>query len=163
MGQTVMITSNSSWHKTIDYFRDFKVSQVGLVLGIQVLLELINNKYYENMDGRLLAAFGELFAKNVRIYAYPIMQEGSSELMNTHNMPVPEGVRFLVKHLLENQQIKDVENVAEEHLHIYSKEVLKKVRRGDSGWEPYVPPKVAKLIKGQYLFGYPTEQMEFDY
>jgi len=163
MGQTVMVTNNSSWHKTIEYFADFKVAQVGLVLGVQVLLELINNKYYENMDGRLLAAFGELFAKNVRIYAYPIMQEGSSELMNTQNMPVPEGVRFLVKHLLENHQITDVKQANTEYLHIFSKEILNQVRTGASGWEQFVPAKVAKMIIGQYLFGYPTEQMEFDY
>lgn len=163
MGQTVMISNNKSLHKTIEYFADFKVPQVGMVLGVQILLELINDKYYDNMDGRLLSAFGELFAKNVRIYVYPAMQEGSEELMTSQNMPVPEGVKFLVRHLLENHQITDVADVNKEYLQIFSTEVLKAIQNGESGWEQYVPPKVAKLVKTEYLFGYPTEQMQFDY
>jgi hypothetical protein len=163
LGQTVMITNNKSLHKTIEYFTEFKVPQVGVVLGVQVLLELINNKYSENMDGRLLAAFGELFAKNVRIYVYPAMQEGNEELMTASNMPIPEGVKFLVKHLVENHQITDVPGVDREYLQIFSKEILKQIQDGDSGWEQYVPTKVAKLVKTEFLFGFPTEQMEFEY
>ncbi len=163
LGQTVMISNNKSLHNTIAYFADFKVPQVGIVIGVHVLLELINNKYYENMDGRLLAAFGELFAKNVRIYAYPAMQEGSEELMTSENLPIPEGVKFLVKHLIENHQITDVKGVNKDYLQIFSTEILKQIQAGESGWEQYVPPKVAKLVKGEFLFGFPTEQMEFEY
>ena len=163
LGQTVMVSHNKSLHQTIEYFADFKVPQVGIVLGVQVLLELINDKYYANMDGRLLSAFGALFAKNVRIYVYPAMQEGSEELMTSQNMPVPEGVKFLVRHLLENHQITDVADANREYLQIFSTEILKAIQNGQSGWEQYVPPRVAKLVKTAYLFGYPTEQMEFDY
>ncbi|MEM9897730.1 MAG: TonB-dependent receptor, partial [Bacteroidota bacterium] len=163
LGQTVMISNNKSLHNTIAYFSDFKVPQVGIVIGVHVLLELINNKYYENMDGRLLAAFGELFAKNVRMYVYPAMQEGSEELMTSENLPIPEGVKFLVKHLIENHQITDVKDANRDYLQIFSTEILKQIQAGESGWEQFVPPKVAKLVKGEFLFGFPTEQMEFEY
>ncbi|MEO0340446.1 MAG: TonB-dependent receptor [Bacteroidota bacterium] len=163
LGQTVMISNNKSLHNTIAYFSDFKVPQVGIVIGVHVLLELINNKYYENMDGRLLAAFGELFAKNVRMYVYPAMQEGSEELMTSENLPIPEGVKFLVKHLIENHQITDVQGANRDYLQIFSTEILKQIQAGESGWEQFVPPKVAKLVKGEFLFGFPTEQMEFEY
>lgn len=163
LGQTVMITNNPSLHKMVEYFSEFKVPQVGVVLGVQVLLELINNKYSENMDGRLLAAFGELFAKNVRIYVYPAMQEGSAELMTTANMPIPDGLKFLVRHLIENHQIADVKDVKQEYLQIFSKEILKQIQCGELGWEQYVPTKVAKLVKTEFLFGFPTEQLEFEY
>ena len=48
-------------------------------------------------------------------------------------------------------------------LHIFSKEVLAKIRNGEPGWEHSVSPKVAGLIKEKYLFGFPQEQMKFDY
>ena len=142
---------------------DYKIQQFGIVLGVRVLLDLISDKYYQNMDGRLLAAFGELFTKNTQIYVYPILQEGSAELMNARTMPVPEGVKFLYQHLLNNHQIVDVEGFNPELLHIFSKEVLKMIQNGEEGWEKMVSTKVAKLIKEKFLFGYPCEQMEFEY
>lgn len=163
LGQTVMVSNCEEHQRLINYLADFKVQQLGLVLGVQILSDILNDKYYQNMDGRLLAAFGELFTRNVKIYVYPSLQEGSAELMDAGNMPVPEGVKFLYRHLLDNRQIVPVENFNPDILHIFSKQVLQMLRQGDPGWESMVPPRVAKLIKEQYLFGYPCERMEFEY
>ena len=163
LGQTVMISNCEQHQRLIDYLADFKVQQLGLVLGVQVLSDIFNDKYYQNLDGRLLAAFGELFTRNVRIYVYPALQEGSAELMDANNIPVPEGVKFLYRHLLDNRQIVPVEDFDAEVLHIFSKQVLQQLRNGQAAWERMVPPRVAKLIKEQYLFGYPCERIEFEY
>jgi len=163
LGQTVMITDCDEHQQVVEYLSDFKVSTVGLVVGVQVLLELINRTYYDNMDGRLLTAFGELFTKTVRVYVYPAMQEGSDELMKVDNVPIPEGVKFLFRHLVDNRQIVDIEGYDHELLHIFSKEVLRLIRTGAAAWEEMVPRRVSKLIKEKYLFGYPTEQLEFEY
>ncbi len=37
------------------------------------------------------------------------------------------------------------------------------IQQGEAGWESTVPPKVAALIKEKCLFGYPAEQIEFEY
>lgn len=163
LGQTVMLTGCDEQHKIVEYLSDFKVQKVGLVMGVQALLELVNDKYYQNMDGRLLAAFGEFFTKNVKVYTYPALQEGSEELMTAQNLPLPEGAKFLYRHLVENKQIQDVSGFDQDILHIFSKEVLRQIRRGSAGWENMVPPKVARIIKEKHLFGYPVEQMEFEY
>ena len=163
LGQTVVISNCEQHQKLIEYLADYKVQQLGIVLGVRVLLDLINEKYYENMDGRLLAAFGEMFTRNVRIYVYPSMQEGSEELMTAHNLPIPEGVKFLFRHLIDNRQITDVEKINIENLHIFSKEVLQILQSGESQWESMVPDRVAKLIKEKCLFGYPVERIQFEY
>jgi len=163
LGQTVVISNCEEHQRLINYLSDYKIKHLGLVLGVQVLLDLINQKYYQNMDGRLLAAFGELFTRVIKIYVYPAMQEGSAELITTQNVPVPEGVKFLYRHLIDNGQIVDVEGFNPELLHIFSKQVLQLLQEGHSGWESMVPPKVAKLIKEYYLFDYPYEQLEFEY
>ena len=41
-----------------------------------------------------------------------------------------------------------------ECLPIYSRDVLAKIRKGDSSWENMVPPQVAGLIKQRKLFGF---------
>lgn len=163
LGQTVIISDCTDYHKLIAYFAEYRIQNLGLVIGVRQLLDLINHLYYQNLDGRLLAAFGEIFTKNVRLYVYPALQEGSSELMTCQNLPIPEGVKFLFKHLLDNQQIKDLDNYNPAILHIYSKDILQLIREGTLGWEAEVPKRIAALIKEKCLFGYPAEKMEFDY
>jgi hypothetical protein len=163
MGQTVIISDCEEHQKLVAYLNDYKVQQFGIVLGVHPLLERLNEKYYQNMKTRLLAAFGELFARNVKIYVYPAMQEGSEELMTARTLPVPEGLKFLYQHLLDSKQIVDIEGYNPDILHIFSQNVLHLIQAGDDGWEDMVPSRVAAIIKAHYLFGYPTETFVFDY
>lgn len=163
MGQTVVISDCEQHHKMVHYLADYRVQQIGFVLGIRELLELINRMYYENLDGRLLAVFGQLFSRNVKFYVYPALQEGSGELITAQTLPIPEGVKFLYKHLLDNRQIVDVAGFDPNVLHIFSKEVLFMLQNMQEEWESMVPTQVANLIKEKYLFGYPVEQLEFEY
>lgn len=163
MGQTVVVSDCQQQQKMATYLADFKVQKLGFLLGVRELLELIDNKYYQNLDGRLLAAFGQLFTRNVKFYVYPALQEGSGEIINAQNVPIPEGVKFLYKHLLDNRQIVDVEGFNPDVLHIFSKEVLHMLRSGQDEWESMVPAQVANLIKERHLFGYPVEQKIFEF
>jgi nicotinic acid mononucleotide adenylyltransferase len=78
------------------------------------------------------------------------------------NLPVPDGIRFLYKHIMENKHVMDIEDYNPDYIKIYSNEVLKKLR-ADEDWEEYVTPKVARYIKTNYLFGFPSPNMEFEY
>jgi len=163
LGQTVVISNCEQYVKLIDYLADYRIPSIGLVIGVQQLLTLINEKYYDNLDGRLLAAFGEIFTRNTKFYVYPSLQEGSEELMVVENLPIPEGVTFLYQHLLNSKQIVNVEQFNADLLHIFSKEVLFMLQEDEKGWEKLVPAKVAGLIKEKCLFGFPFQQIEFDY
>lgn len=163
LGQTVIISNCQEHHKLVNYFSDYKIQKLGLMIGVKVLLSIIKDKYDLNKDGGLLGAFGELFTKKVKLYVYPSYQEGSAELMNCSNLPIPEGITFLYKHLLDNGQMEDVKNFNQETLHIYSKEVLRMIRSDEPGWDKMVDPKVADLIKDKCLFGFPCKRLEFEY
>lgn len=163
LGQTVVISGPNEHQALINYLSDYKVRKVGVVLGVRELLELIDRTYYDNMDGRLLAAFGELFTRNVKFYIYPALQEGSAELMVAENVPIPEGGKFIYRHLIDSGQIVDIKDFNPDILHIFSKEVLGMLQSGENHWETLVPSKVASLVKEKYLFGYPSERLAFDY
>jgi hypothetical protein len=154
LGVTTMITNCEKHHKLIAYLADFRVRQLGIVLGAKELLETINEKYYQNLNGSLLAAFGELFTKNVKIYVYPAFLDGSDVLMTTQNLPVPYEMKFLYKYLLDSNHLEDVIQFNPDYLHIYSKEVLRMIGEGEAGWEAMVPTRVAELVKERGLFGY---------
>ncbi len=163
MGMTVAITDCEQHEKLLQYLSDYKVPKVGLVIGARELEKLISDKYDNNNNGRILASFGDLFTRVVKMYVYPMMQAGSEEVITSKNLPVAEAVRFLYQHLLESGQIVDVENYDPSILHIFSKEVLALVQSDTGNWESMVPEKIAKVIKEQYLFGFPSEKMEFKY
>jgi hypothetical protein len=163
MGQTVVVCNCEQHQKLVQYFSDFKVQTVGLVIGVKELLNVINSKYFDDKKSSLLMEFGELFTKRMRMYVYPSMQEGSEELMTAKNLPIPDGIKFLYKHLLEDGKIIDIENYDPSILHIFSKQVLEMIQANDEVWEKMVPGNVAKLIKEKYLFDYPYETMSFEY
>ena len=163
MGQTVVVSNCEAHQKLIAYLAEYKVNKLGLVVGVRELLKLVDEKYKAFQNGRLLAAFGELFTRNVKLYVYPAMQEGSEELMTAKNLPVPEGIKFLYQHLLDAHQIVDITGFKKEVLHIYSKTVLELLKNDSPGWEKMVPQKVATLIREKCLFGFPYKQIEFEY
>ena len=163
LGQTVVVSNCEDHKKLIAYLSDYKVKKLGLVRGVRQVLDLMSEKYHNNMDGQLLAAFGEVFSRNVKLYTYPSLQEGSEELMTCENLPVPEGIKFLFQHLLNCGQIVDIKGFNADVLHIFSNEVYRMLQSDEKGWEEMVPAKAADLIRKKCLFGFPYEQMEFEY
>lgn len=163
MGQTVIISNCEKQQKLIDYLSDYKIQKLGLVVGVRELLNMLSDTYYENQEKSLLAAFGALFTQKVVYYVFPALQEGSGEVINCENLPVPEEIKFLYKHLLGSEQIKDINGYNPDVLHIFSKQVLQMIENDEEGWERMVPSKVASLIKEKCLFGFPYQRMEFEY
>ena len=163
LGQKVMITNCDRYMELIKYLMDYRVARLGLVMEARELLDLISSKYNRNKDGRLLASFGEVFTRGVQVYAYPAQREGSGELITSKNMPVPEGIQYLYKHILDTQKVIDIQGVDKRFLHIYSMEVLRMIQNDDDGWQELVPPKVAKYIQNKSLFGFPCQSLEFEY
>lgn len=162
MDQTVIISNCHNHQRLINYLSDFKITKLGLVIGVRELLQIINEKFYQNRDGRLLVAFGELFTRNIQIFAYPALQEGSSELMTGKNLPVPDGIKFLYKYLLNNEHIVEVEDYNEDLLHILPQNVLGMIQSGESGWEKMIPNRLAELIKQKEMFGYPNSKIKVE-
>lgn len=163
LDQTVVLTQLEDHTELIKYLKDFKVNTVGLIIGVRDLMEIIHKKYKDDKSGNHLEPFGKMFKGNAKFYVYPAHQEGSSEIMTSENMPVPEDIKFLFKYLTEIKQIVDIKNYNEDILHIFSWRVLQKIRLDEEGWEQDVPHKVAELIKKENLFGFPVKNLEFKY
>lgn len=154
LGHNVLLSDCDNHQMLINYLSDYKIANLGLVIGARELQKIITDKYNNNQDGRLLVAFGELFSQNIKIYAYPAQNEMSKEIMTAQNMEVPEGIKFLYQYLLDSKQIVPVYAFNKDILHIYPFNVLQDIQENKAGWESNVPDVLVEMIKEKRLFGY---------
>ena len=177
IGFTVLISNYSEYYRLTSYFRRYTKEMIGVAMGINNLLEVFNEKYYEHLEGGILESFGRLFRNAVKLYVYPMQKRAfeaylatagpsttppmpagpvfaANVLITAKNLQVPANLHSLYTHLLENHYIDCVTGFNEDNLNIFSRDVLKRIKAGDNSWEHMVPASVAAAIKKRKLFGY---------
>ena len=156
LGHTVLISNYRKYYKLIEYFSKYTKERMGLIIGVNNLIEIFDDKYYRNLNGGILEAFGILFTRDIKIYLYPYRPTPKDKSLNSGNVPIHPRLRPLYDYLLTNKRVKDL-NYNEEILHIFSRDVLNKIKNCEEGWEPFVPNGVDEIIKSKNLFGYTCE------
>jgi hypothetical protein len=151
-GKTVMITNFQEYYKLSDYFSNYTTKKTVMTMGVDNLIRVFEDKYYSNLSGGILEAFGKLFKQNIEIYLYPLIK--GDKLVNSSNLQVEDNMKNLYKYFKDNQKIRDIENFNKSLLNIYSWEVLEEIKNNSTGWEQKLPESISKLIKEKKLFGY---------
>lgn len=154
LGKHVMISDYGEFYRLAQYLFCYTSMPVAIALGVPTLVQIFNEKFYQHLDGGILEAFGRLFRNDLSLYACPALDEQNDELVTIHNLKLPEHLRHLYMHLLENGYIRELSNVDKSQLAIYSHTVLEKIRNGDADWESMVPDQVAEIIRDKQLFHY---------
>jgi hypothetical protein len=154
LGKTVLISNYAEYHRLAAYLFRYTKKMIGIVLGVPTLKELFDEKYYADLEGGILESFGRLFRNDLKMYAYPLLDQATGSLITAGNLRVEPHLRHLYAYLLENRLIESVRDYDERLLSIFSRDVLKRIRTGDGSWEGMVPPAVAQLIKQRKLLGY---------
>lgn len=176
LGFATMISNYSEYYRLTSYFRRYTKEMIGVAMGINNLLEIFNEKYYEHLEGGILESFGRMFKNAVKLYVYPMRQEAFDRYLNVggvaapgshvghafaanvlitaKNVHVAPHLRNLYDHLLENHYIDTLVGFDRDVLGIFSRDVLQRIREADPIWEQMVPPTVALAIKKRRLFGY---------
>lgn len=162
LGQTVLISNYQEYYKLVDYFGRFTSKRAGLIMGIPNLEEIFNEKYYRNLNGGILEAFGKIFSKDIKIYVYPFKPSSKAKLATSKNLKVHPRFRPIFDYLLYNGRILDIDDFDESILHIFSREVLSKIKHGETGWEDSLPAYVDNIIKENGLFGYETATLKVE-
>jgi len=123
-------------------------------MGVNNLIEIFNEKYYDHLSGGILEAFGKLFYKNLRIFLYPMKNDKSGEIINSNNLHVEPRMKNLYKFFKFNNKVIDIFGFDKTLLDIYSIKVLEMIKNKEEGWEEMLPEKVTSLIKEKKLFGF---------
>lgn len=128
-----------------------------MIMGVTNLHELFDNKYYRDLKGGILEAFGILYSSDLKIYVYPYQPKKGDALETLEDFKTHPRFQQLYNFLVSNRRIKDIENYDPDILQIFSREVLRKIRKGESGWEECLPTYVDQMIRDKRLFGYNSD------
>ena len=151
-GQTVMISNFQEYYKVVEYFALHTKQEMGLVMGVDNLVDIFNEKYYRHMSGGILEAFGKLFFKSLKVYLYPMRDEETGEIINSSNLKVHPRVKELYKFFKDNGKVIDIEDYDEEALDIHPRKVYEMILEDNHEWENMVPGLTAKMIQEKKMF-----------
>lgn len=152
LGQTVMISNFKEYYKVVDYLAQYSNEKIALTIGATNLLDIFDETYYKHLSGGIFEALGRLFNRNLEIFIYPSKND-KNQIINSKNLKtINPKFQVLFEFFKNNNQIIDIEDFDENHLNIYSHEVLEKIRNNESDWELNLPESVVTLIKEKKLF-----------
>ncbi len=153
LGYSVMISDYTRYFSLRAYFRQFTKLQIGIVVGIVNIREIFDRQSYKGVEGGILEGFGKLFPDHTRLLVYPELDK-SGELRDYTNVDLPDNLKFLYKHLLDNNFIFGIECSDHELFKIYSREVYNDLKNGRGEWEKSLPEGVVDEIVTNKFFGY---------
>jgi hypothetical protein len=153
LGQTVMISNFQEYYKVVEYFANYTKARMGLAMGVNNLVDIFDEKYYRHLSGGILEAFGKLFYRDMKVFLYPMIGE-DGEVMTSNNLKVHPRMKELYKFFKFNGKVVDIKNYDPDNLEVFSRQVLKMISQGKTGWESMLPSGIADIIKAHNLFGY---------
>ncbi len=157
LGYTVMISNYKKYYKLVEYLSQFTKSRMGLVIGVDNLLEMFDESYYRNLNGGIMEAFGIIVTRDIKIYLYPYKPDNDTALQNSKNIDIHPRIKPIYNYLFSNGRIVDLD-YNQDVLHIFSREVLEFIRESNNNsWEKMVPNGVIDIIRTKSLFGFDSK------
>ena len=154
LGRTVLISKFGEYYRLAGYLSRYTNRMIGLVMGVPSLIEILDEKYYLNLEGGILEALGRMFKHGLKLYVYPMIDETTGAILSATKVHVAPNLRALFQYLIDNCYIQEIADYRKDFLRIYPATVLAKLKAGDKSWEEMVPPEVAQIIKEREFFGY---------
>jgi hypothetical protein len=157
LGYTVMISNYLKHYKMVDYLASIaRGRKMGVIVGVYNLHTIFDERYYDNLPGGLLEAFGRGFGHNVKLFIYPANNVETGELYDLGSFKIANHLKGLLQYMQDNNKMEAIVGYDPKLLHIMSDDVLSKIKANVSAWEDDVPEEVAQAIKYYELFGYHT-------
>ena len=171
LGYNVLISNYSEYYRLTSYLRRYTNERIGVVIGINNLLQIFNDKFYENLEGGILESLGRLFRQKLKLYVYPMNRaayvdyvnttklatlpasvDTLPEIVTTKEIAVQNHLQLLYDYLLACGSIEELTGFKKEYLSIFSRQVLEQIKSGDPKWEESVPKAAAYIIKNRGMF-----------
>ena len=159
LGKSVMVSNFRRFDSVTSSLRRYTQNWLGFVMGVPTLRAVFDEQYYTSLPGGILEGLGRLFQGNVRLYVYPT-RDRSGEVATSSTLEVTPPLQHLLAYLRDKGGIEAIEDFDARQIHMLPDEVLAAIQNGTPGWEQYLPPQAAEVIKQRALFGYRQAEAE---
>lgn len=114
-GNNIMVSNFRRNNHLAEFMNEFKSPNIGIVTNISNLKAIFNSEKYDKNEytHELLSYISGMFSKNVKLYAYPYLNQKENRAITTKNMNVSEEAKPLFDFLIQNNYIIDIENYDE--------------------------------------------------
>lgn len=154
VGQNVMVSNIYRYFKLVDYFAQFKMNKLRIVVGLPTFDKILDSSQYTDMQGGLLEAMGTLFQHNVKMYLYPYTDMNTGEVIYPDDDHFQGEYRLLWQYLVVTRRIVLLKGIPAHRLKITSGYIDLLIKNADEHLIDFVPEKVYEHIRNNRLFGY---------
>ena len=154
LGKAVIVSRYFRFFRLVEWLTRHTQKMIGLTLGVATLQNVVDAKFYEDLDAGILESVGRMFKDNVTLYVYPQRDRATGALVTAETLPIAPTERLLHAYLLENRRIQPISRYDPTLLDVSSAEVRRRIEAGDASWERMTPAAIVPLIKERRLFGW---------
>lgn len=72
---TVIVSTFGEGYLLADYLRRYTIEPIRFVMGVSLLARMLEDRFYDQLPGRLLEGLGKFLAVNAKLYAYPMPRD----------------------------------------------------------------------------------------
>jgi hypothetical protein len=152
LGKIVMISRFSTYVPLPAFLRRYTHEPIVFPIGIPHMKEVLDGRYYADLEAGILEAIGQLFKGDVRLYVYPSADPETGKLVTLDTLAVPPPLVPLVDYLKAQRRIEPIRGLPAAPHEAMPREVLRRLQAGDVTWESLVPELATRLIKARHLF-----------
>lgn len=147
LGHPVMVSNFDLFYRLATYLRRYTRAPIRFVLGVPSFAHVLEDAWYQDLEGGLLEGVGRLFKTGLKLYLYPSRDPLGGGITTGATLPVAAEVRGLYDWLRASGRVGDLQGVDEGYLQTFPRDVLAMIERGDPAWEALVPPQVVEPMK----------------
>ncbi|HEX4462274.1 MAG TPA: TonB-dependent receptor [Polyangia bacterium] len=154
LGIDVLLSRFRPYYQLSDYLANYSDELIGIAVGMPTVRDLVEERYYEGLQGGALESIGRLFKRKVKMYVYPTRQTPTSEVIGIMDGTMAPNDQHIRARLIGLGRMEGLQGYDARYLSIRTPDVFERLQRMDPSWEEMVPEAVARIIKEQGLFRY---------
>jgi hypothetical protein len=154
LGKAVIVSRYFRFFRLVEWLAGHTQKMIGLTLGVPALQDVIDAKFYDDLDAGVLESAGRTFKDNVTLYVYPSRDPATGAVITAETLPIAPSERLLHAYLMESRRIQPIRRYDPSLLGVSAVDVRRSIEAGDAMWERMVPPAIVPLIKERRLFGW---------
>jgi hypothetical protein len=154
LGYHVLITDYPTIAQLSNKLKELRTPSRAIVLGVEHLATVFAENRYDSFGGGVMEAMGLLFGGQCRLYIYPFVDQKTGKESGAENFAPPAKHKNIYNYLIQEGLIRDLKECKIQDMDFNTRDIVRQIQAGESGWEHCVPPEVAKLIKANKYFGF---------